>query len=157
MTIIRAAIVKDIPFIILVENACFKETDKFRRHQFLHLITKGKGYFLVSVLSEYFVTGYVYGTNKGRIYSLAVDPMFRRENIGSDLLLAIESRFTPLKHSRLEVRADNHSVINFYKKHGYKQCGIKHNYYTDGTEAILMHKELLNGQVGVVETSDTLR
>ncbi len=79
------------------------------------------------------------------IANVAVSSAYRRNGIASALLEKLES--TAKKENgeflTLEVRQSNEKAINLYSKHGYKQVGIRKNYYSKPTEdAILMTKTI---------------
>lgn len=62
-----------------------------------------------------------YDGHRGWIYSVAVDPTFQRQGIGSALLHHVEAALTQrgcLKIN-LQVRASNTEVIAFYERLGY--------------------------------------
>lgn len=63
--------------------------------------------------------------------------------IGSQLLKESEQKLIPKNISTifLEVSEKNHATA-FYKKHKYHQIGIRKKYYPDGSDALLMKKEL---------------
>jgi ribosomal protein S18 acetylase RimI-like enzyme len=62
-----------------------------------------------------------YDGHRGWIYSVAVDPRYRRQGIGGDLLLELESILASLGCLKvnLQVRASNVGVIAFYEKLGF--------------------------------------
>lgn len=138
---IRSATLEDLPEILNLESKSFKEGHQFSRRQFYYAIQKGNGYFRIyEELGGIF--GYIYVLANGRIYSIATIP---NRGIGKILLTRAEEFVITIlnkKIIKLEVREDNKKAINFYIKHGYKSYGIKHNYYSDGCQAILMRKDL---------------
>ena len=74
--------------------------------------------------------------NEGHINNIAVQKESRRLGIGSLLANALIAA----AHSRemigltLEVRESNAAAIALYKKHGFKEEGIRKNYYANPTE-----------------------
>ncbi|MEM9351904.1 MAG: GNAT family acetyltransferase [Planctomycetota bacterium] len=62
-----------------------------------------------------------YDGHRGWIYSLAVDSLYRRQGIGSKLVLATEASLTErgCKKINLQVRSDNDAVAGFYKQLGF--------------------------------------
>jgi hypothetical protein len=62
-----------------------------------------------------------YDGHRGWIYSVAVDPRYRRQGIGRDLLVELESILASLGCLKvnLQVRASNVGVIAFYEKLGF--------------------------------------
>lgn len=106
---------------------------------------------LQNSLAKYFVAeidnkviGFV-GTwlivDESHITNVAVHPDYRKNGIASKLIDAMISYCK--EHGciayTLEVRAGNIPAISLYKKHGFKQDGIRKGYYQDNNEdAILM-------------------
>jgi ribosomal protein S18 acetylase RimI-like enzyme len=62
-----------------------------------------------------------YDGHRGWIYSVAVNPHYRRQGIGRDLLLELEAILASLGCLKvnLQVRASNVGVIAFYEKLGF--------------------------------------
>lgn len=137
----------DIIDLLEIERRCFKIGDRFNYKQFWYLINKGTGIFRVMRYAHLF-RGYFYlGSVRGkcaRIYSIAVDPSHQGMGMASWALLWIQSLCldTGFESIRLEVRIDNQKAIKFYQKHGFRKYDRKHRYYTDGSDAILMKKDL---------------
>lgn len=79
-----------------------------------------------------------------RIYSIAINPAIQRMGIGCQLLEACESSARSRGSStlRLEVKMDNAKAIAFYEKYGYQRYGIRPGFYEDGTDALLLRKQL---------------
>jgi [ribosomal protein S18]-alanine N-acetyltransferase len=81
----------------------------------------------------------------GHIISIDVLPDARRSGLGSKLLGAAEERLRSdgCRVVLLETAVDNLSALSFYKRHSY--CVIKAlpRYYSNGTDALVLEKELL--------------
>ncbi|MBN2040629.1 MAG: GNAT family N-acetyltransferase/peptidase C39 family protein [Spirochaetes bacterium] len=148
---IRTAVIKDIAALIELENLCF-DTDRISRRSFRHLLTKGNASAFVydineagkKIIAGYAVVLFHTGTSLARLYSIAVHPDHRGRHIGEKLLseaerIAIEHECVYL---RLEVRKDNGTSINLYRKFRYKQIGIIPEYYEDKMEALRFEKFL---------------
>ena len=76
-----------------------------------------------------------------QINDVFVNEAYRRNGIASAMLEELSSfgREHICKKITLEVREDNKPAIGLYKKHGFKQVGMRENYYQDNNEnAILM-------------------
>lgn len=74
------------------------------------------------------------------ILNLAVDPVHRRQVIGS---LLLQATFTNAKREsvtkiHLEVRASNQAARSFYEANGFRQVGLRPNYYRDPIDAALL-------------------
>jgi ribosomal protein S18 acetylase RimI-like enzyme len=148
---IRFAKLEDLPQILEIEIFAFKKSDQHTKRDFAHLLNHGRGAFIV--FSSYYHTQSVYGycyfyrlnnsLRHWRILSLAVEKKYQRHDIGSQLIEYVHWRIEQMGGCiSLEVRKDNKKAIAFYKKHGYKRYKIKHNYYKDGMDAIVMQKDL---------------
>jgi ribosomal-protein-alanine N-acetyltransferase len=73
------------------------------------------------------------------ISTLGVLPEYRRQGLGSRLLLTCEEHM-PVSRVRLSVRAANHPAIQMYTRHGYQQHGVWKRYYSDGEDALVLEK-----------------
>ena len=74
------------------------------------------------------------------ISNVAVLPEYRRKGIAKALLNALYERVKPnASFITLEVRESNLGAIALYSELGYKNVGMRKNFYSDPTEnAILM-------------------
>jgi ribosomal protein S18 acetylase RimI-like enzyme len=80
----------------------------------------------------------------GYIVTIDVLPEFRRHHVGSMLLDEIERRLNAngVREITLETATDNDSAVAFWTKHGYRNRGIKKDYYPGGRDAFVMAKTL---------------
>ncbi|MCX7994232.1 MAG: ribosomal protein S18-alanine N-acetyltransferase [candidate division WOR-3 bacterium] len=78
------------------------------------------------------------------ITNIAVAPEYQHRGIGKKLLSEIErmGRERECVYAYLEVRINNITAIEFYKKFGYRIIQVRKNYYLDGTDAYVMAKVL---------------
>ena len=78
------------------------------------------------------------------ITSIAVHPIHQRKGLGkfliSDLIKRSNSLLTNQIH--LEVKDTNEPAKAFYKSMGFKTVGNRPNFYKDGSDAILLTKQL---------------
>lgn len=144
---IRHASLQDLDVLVEIENAAFT-TDRFTRRSFRYLLTRAKAETLVYVRHNQ-VIGYVMllfhsGISMARLYSLAINPDYRGQGIGRELMKVAEQ--TALEHDaiilRLEVRPDNDAAIQLYQQEGYRQFGRTPDYYEDHMEALRFEKRL---------------
>ena len=93
------------------------------------------GYIVVKVLLD-----------EAEILSIATKPLFRKKGVATALLREVLFRLKDtLKVCYLEVRVSNRKALNFYKKFGFKKCGIRKNYYIFPQEdSLLMKLDLSN-------------
>ena len=84
-----------------------------------------------------------YSADEREITNFAVDPDFRRMNVGSMMLGRIlsDGEKRDVKYGYLEVRVGNLAAIKLYKKFGFNEVGLRKNYYSGiNTDAIIMMK-----------------
>lgn len=79
------------------------------------------------------------------INNIAVKKEFRGEGFGKMLMNALieDAKSQNIKAMTLEVRVTNESAIALYKKLGFKEAGIRKNYYSDKEDALIMWLEEL--------------
>jgi [ribosomal protein S18]-alanine N-acetyltransferase len=82
----------------------------------------------------------------GHIITIDVLPGARRTGLGSQLLQAAESRLLAAgcHNVYLETAVDNQPAREFYKRHGYILVKTVPRYYSDGTDALILTKDLLS-------------
>jgi len=108
---------------------------------------KDNALFLCCVHNEEIV-GYViayFAAEEGEIIRIAVKPGERRKGIGGHLLLGIEDFCEQygIEKLFLEVRESNEAAIAFYEEYGFKNVGLRKDYYSVPNEdAIVMSREL---------------
>ena len=81
----------------------------------------------------------------GFINNVAVDAPFRRNGVGSALVAALVryAGQNGLRALTLEARASNKAAIALYEGFGFRQAGIRKNYYTlPAEDALLLTMEL---------------
>jgi ribosomal protein S18 acetylase RimI-like enzyme len=80
----------------------------------------------------------------GYIVTIDVLPQFRRHHVGTKLLDEIERRLAAngVREVALETATDNDSAVAFWTNHGYRNRGIKKDYYPGGRDAFAMTKTL---------------
>ena len=84
------------------------------------------------------------GSERARIYSIAVSDAARGQGLGVRLLRRLEStaRAHGAKEMRLEVRQDNVAALGLYERAGYRRFGEYLGYYEDGADAWRLEKRL---------------
>jgi [ribosomal protein S18]-alanine N-acetyltransferase len=85
-----------------------------------------------------------YGDDEAALLLFGVDPGYRRQRVGSDLLewLELTARTAGIRAIRLEARQDNHVAAAFYRHHGFEEIGVVHGYYQGLEDAIRYLKRL---------------
>ncbi len=88
------------------------------------------GYIVVKVILD-----------EAEILSLATKPSFRRKGVASALLKDVIFKIKDIaKICYLEVRISNIETINLYRKFGFKEYGIRKDYYIAPQEDALLMK-----------------
>jgi ribosomal-protein-alanine N-acetyltransferase len=80
-------------------------------------------------------------TEDGHVTTLAVDPAWHRQRLGTRLLHALATAAIErgAKNLTLEVRASNHAAQELYRAFGFAPAGIRKGYYAETKEdAIIM-------------------
>jgi len=72
----------------------------------------------------------------GHITTIAVDPVWHRQQIGTRLLLALvnEARARESINLTLEVRVGNRGAQDLYRKFGFESVGVRKGYYAETNE-----------------------
>ncbi len=91
---------------------------------------------------------------EGHLLNISVAPNMKRQGIGNELLKKVEnlSNKFGIKEIFLEVRESNQEAINFYKKNGFIEVGIRKNYYKlyEGREdALIFSKKLRDNSLSL--------
>lgn len=84
--------------------------------------------------------GLMLADGEAHVTTLAVDTTYRERGIGSLLALRI-IEFAMLKRVHwlsLEVRESNEAAKRMYGKFGFRQIGLRKEYYADGENAVIM-------------------
>jgi ribosomal-protein-alanine N-acetyltransferase len=72
----------------------------------------------------------------GHVTTIAVDPMWHRNQIGTRLLLALvnEARARESVNLTLEVRVSNRGAQDLYRRFGFESVGVRKGYYAETNE-----------------------
>lgn len=137
----------DLDALEAIENRSFV-TDRISRRSFRRFIDQRIGDFQVITVADqvigYYIVLYRQATELARLYSLAVDPDWRRRGYGSRLLQAAEDD-ADARHClfmRLEVKVDNLGAQAMYHRAGYYDMEIRPEYYEDDSDALVLQKLL---------------
>lgn len=85
--------------------------------------------------------GLMMSADDGHITTIAVDPAWQRQAIGTRLLLALarDAIDGGARSLTLEVRVGNEPAQAMYRRFGFKPVGIRRNYYAEtGEDALVM-------------------
>lgn len=140
---IRRARPDDATEIAEMEKATFG--DPFNRKDIFSYICSDNG-MCFTAIDESGVVGYILGTKippEGEIYRIAVREDKRQRGIGYRLLsYALKTeRGQGVETVFLEVRSKNVPARALYKAYGFKEIGIRKNYYQNPSDdAVIMVK-----------------
>jgi ribosomal-protein-alanine N-acetyltransferase len=137
---LRPATTDDVDTVAALEEQVFG-ADAWSRTGVRDEIVGPHRQFMVAVDDNAKLCGYVAVLGVAEVADLqriVVAPAYRRRGVGSALLDACDLS----AHERvvLEVRADNHPALAFYRRHGFAEISRRRAYYADGTDAIVMQR-----------------
>ena len=141
---IRTASVTDLAGISTVENASFAR-DAYPTFLLEKLVLDPQATFLVLADKAQRIIGYCVSrmdSTHSHLISVAVLPDHRRCGAASKMLkeLLATSVQRGIREISLEVRTDNVSAIQLYRRFGFTDLGVTPNYYSDGSPALKMRK-----------------
>jgi [ribosomal protein S18]-alanine N-acetyltransferase len=82
------------------------------------------------------------------IANLAVHPERRKRGIAEKLLHHCLNAEADAAWAGLEVRVSNRAALTLYRKLGFRQTGVRREYYADSREDALVMTKNLNGPAG---------
>lgn len=147
--IIRKATLDDLDQIEIIENECF--VDPYKREDLIYELTTNPCAIVLVAIVDNKIVGfidYMITFTSSTISQIAVTKDYRKQNIATELLLAMEKTFPndiddQVETITLEVRKSNLAAQNLYRKNGYIDITIKKAYYRNGEDAIYMLKRLI--------------
>ena len=137
--------VADVDAAVKLDAKCFGTNDAWSRADFFDMATSDDTECFVAECDGKIIAcaGAEIFYDVAEIDSLAVDPDFRRQGIGTlifvKLLSAIKLR--GVMFVMLEVRLSNATAIELYKKFGFRVVDRQKNFYGD-EDALIMAREL---------------
>jgi ribosomal-protein-alanine N-acetyltransferase len=125
--------------ILKIEYESF--TNPWNRKMFLGSAQNKTVIFKILIKTKTVVGYYIISTiaDETEILTIAVSPKFRRQNFGRFMLTDIVKE-TLLKKSKfifLEAKKSNMPALNLYKSFGFKEIGLRKNYYRDEDAVVL--------------------
>jgi [ribosomal protein S18]-alanine N-acetyltransferase len=143
--IIKKMSEQNIEDIIEIEKLHFP--NPLSRNSFLCELNNNYSYFFVVFFEEraigYF--GFHIIFDEAELLTICVKSEYSREGIGSFIIKTIfeKCKSANVKKIFLEVRSENLTAINLYKKNGFKEIGIRKNYYSRPIDdALIMERNL---------------
>ena len=144
---LRAFRPDDLPTLYEIDQACFAPGISYTRTELAAFIGHHRSQTWVAEEGRE-VTGFLIAHQEPRrvlhIVTIDVLKAWRRRRVGSRLMDAAEqwAQSHDLRLVGLETAEDNHVAQRFYAARGYRKVSEIEHYYTDGTTAWVMVKEL---------------
>jgi len=138
---IRLGCEKDIEEILRIETSLFKE-DSWSRNMIFSELEKGnnKKTFLVERNPKLIAYVMIRFFNlKYQILNLAVSKNEQDKGIGFRLLYFFLKKIPINSSVFLEVKESNFPAINLYNKLGFIKQYVRSKYYSDGSNALVLH------------------
>lgn len=147
MTEIRKILKEDISAVAEIERLCFDEPWSERA---LMLLLEEKNAGFVALIDGRIAAyvGLVTVLDEGQITNVATHPSFRRLGLARSVMNAIDEHCVEkgIVYLSLEVREGNEAARSLYSSLGWREAGIRKNFYSRPTDnAVVMIKELLKG------------
>lgn len=141
---IRKLELKDIDAVVKLEELFLHES--IGEELLSQSINLPHMYFLVMEL-EGKIIGYIGSYilyEEAELLNFVIHEEYQHMGYGQKLInqVILVAKSKGADHITLEVRIDNQKGVNFYKKNNFKIVSIRKNYYSDGTDAYLMQKEI---------------
>ncbi len=142
--VIREMRVTDVPAVVDIERRVFSLAwssrvfeAEVKRESAICLVCEVDGRLVGYLIADIFVDVW-------HLMNVSVDPVYRRQNIASDLLEAYFeiTEEKPHRGHTLEVRVSNEPAIELYREFGFVPTGFRRGYYSDNREdALIMWKD----------------
>ncbi len=139
---IRNVLKTDLDEILKIEKACYPEP--WTRGMFLQEIENPVARFICYEQDRH-ICGYLCYWNVAgevEILNLATARHMQRQGVARTLLAHAfdQEGQQDLASAFLEVRSSNSGAFLLYRRNGFRQIGVRRNYYRNGEDAILMMK-----------------
>lgn len=133
---------EDLKWVLEIENSSFK--DPWTKGMFEEEIKNGDFYVVKEGDKIIGYGGFTKAMNEASLVNLAISQDYRRKGIATKLLehLIKIAKEKKVERMFLEVRRENIGAISFYCKNGFKETGIRKDYYGKGEDAIIMSRKL---------------
>lgn len=132
---------EDIQSVYRIAQTSFKNPYPVKLFKRIHE-THPEGFYVAEIAGDIvgYLIGFVRWKDTGHVMALAVDRPYRREGVGSALMINALDRMGKNGASRvkLEVRVSNEAAKSFYDKMGFEVREVVPDYYSDGEAALSM-------------------
>jgi ribosomal-protein-alanine N-acetyltransferase len=132
----------DLEHVMEIEPVAFG-SHHWSRQSFMNELLNPNGHYFAARDEDGKLLGYsgfwMIG-EEAHITTLAVHPDYRRLHVGERLLVndIIQARRVSADWITLEVRVSNDSAQRLYGKYGFRNLGVRRNYYQDNDEDALV-------------------
>jgi ribosomal-protein-alanine N-acetyltransferase len=131
----------DLDAVLSIERASFPRP--WTREHFLQELESPTSFPLSAFTPDGSLAGYICPMlvlDEGQILDVAVRPDLRGTGLGRLLVgkSLLEFRERSAEYVGLEVRVSNRPAIALYSALGFRETGLRKNYYHDGEDAIVM-------------------
>ncbi len=124
----------DIHDVLAIEKQSFPKSP-YSKETFLYFArTRSDSFCIVEV--DNYTAGYIIFDASGHIYSIVVNPEYRRKGLGTKLIFHALTQVK--KMVWLEVRSKNLGAILFYRSIGMKTSGKIPGYYENDDALVMM-------------------
>jgi len=142
---VRTMVSEDLSRVCVLERAA--QPSPWSLEQFVHELALPHSRLMVAELDGT-ISGYLCAwevAGELEIQNVVTDPQFRRRGVAAALLeeLLDYALGQALQRLLLEVRRHNHAAIALYRRYGFSDCGVRHGYYSNGEDALLMERSLV--------------
>jgi ribosomal-protein-alanine N-acetyltransferase len=137
--------VDDISAVHAIETRAFQSP--WSQHAFYQELTNNQvAQYIVCELEEQLLgyAGVWVMVDEAHVTNIAVHPDWHGQKVGERLFcqLMLLSMYLGAQRMTLEVRVSNEVAQNLYKKYGFREAGIRKQYYSDREDAIIMWADL---------------
>ncbi|MEU4536396.1 ribosomal protein S18-alanine N-acetyltransferase [Streptosporangium sp. NPDC023825] len=145
--VLRRMTVDDLPAVMEVERKTFPADAWSEGMLRGELDDQPRTRHYVVALADGVIVGYAglaAAGDQADVQTIAVLAEWRRTGVGGAMLaeLLAEAARRGAVSVFLEVRADNPGAQAVYDRFGFERIGLRRRYYEDGTDAIMMRKDL---------------
>ena len=153
---IRWMIRRDLPTVLDIENRCFEFP--WNEGDFVRCLRQRSCIGMVAERGDQVVGFMLYELHKNRLHllSMAVDPDYSRQGIGTTLIEMLIRKLSYQRRNRivLEVRESNLAAQLFFKAMGFKAIMVLHKFYEDSDADCDEDAYMMQFRVSQVAPSD---
>jgi ribosomal-protein-alanine N-acetyltransferase len=140
---IRCADLNDVDAISAIEKRVFRHP--WSKNQIVQELEQENGKKVFAEFEEKMISYIMIRVvnNEAQILNIAVDLPYQHRGYGKKLLQYTLSELGTETDVFLEVRESNLPAIKLYSEFNFEEIGVREHYYSDGEDAIIMHKKTI--------------